>query len=374
MRVRFRLVILAFLIGLSVVAMTLSAATNKALADQSPFGTSGAVSDQQHGAFAPLTRLADSAWSVLLFEQHKLTQEMTGAVRELKSTTTVTAATGALVVASFIYGVLHAVGPGHGKAVISSYMLADKQTLRRGVFLAFLSSFVQALSAIVLIGGLFLATKATGLQTRIAEAWLETASWGCVALLGAWLMIKELWILSRGQMHSPIAVSSSPSLAQPSVSTDPGYLGGEAALQPAAPFEIIHPKPHVHDAHCNHALLPSPDELKGNMSWGKAFALALSIGIRPCTGALLVIVFASAQGLIWAGVLATFAMAIGTAITVSLLAALSVGSRNLAVGLAGRESRWGTIITSGASLISSAMVFLLGSAFFVASFHPLRPF
>jgi len=98
---------------------------------------------------------------------------MTGAVRNLKDTTSIASATGALVLASFIYGIFHAVGPGHGKAVISSYMLADKQTLRRGVFLAFLSSFVQALSAIALVGGLYLAARATGLATRFVEAWAD---------------------------------------------------------------------------------------------------------------------------------------------------------------------------------------------------------
>src|SRR5262249_23783195 len=127
------------------------------------------------------------------FEQHRLTQNMIGTVRNLKSSTNAAAATGALVVASFIYGILHAVGPGHGKAVISSYMLADKETLRRGIFLAFLSSLIQPLSAIILIGGLYVAAVATGLQTKWAEAWLETLSWGFVAVIGAWLMFRQIW-------------------------------------------------------------------------------------------------------------------------------------------------------------------------------------
>ena len=63
--------------------------------------------------------------------------------------------------------------------------------------------------------------------------------------------------------------------------------------------------------------------------------LAAAVGIRPCTGAILVLVFAIGQGLAWAGVFATFAMALGTAITVSALAAIAIGSRELAARFGG---------------------------------------
>ncbi|MFT3731969.1 MAG: hypothetical protein QM780_11205 [Hyphomicrobium sp.] len=131
---------------------------------------------------------------------------------------------------------------------------------------------------------------------------------------------------------------------------------------------------HVHDEHCGHAHLPGPEQLKGRLSWSRALAISFSIGIRPCTGALLVIIFAASQGLIWAGILATFAMAFGTALTVSCLAALSVGSRKLAIAVAGAESRWGNFVAKGASIVSSAAVFVLGTVFFLQSFHDVRPF
>ncbi|MFT3731968.1 MAG: hypothetical protein QM780_11200 [Hyphomicrobium sp.] len=179
------------------------------IAMKSPFGPAGATQAQPAGEASFATRAMDAAWSILIFEQHRLTQNMTGAVRNLRSTSNVAAATGALVIASFIYGILHAVGPGHGKAVISSYMLADKETLRRGIFLAFLSSLIQALSAITLIGGLYAAALATGLQTKWAEAWLETLSWGFVAALGAWLLLRQLW--PGLSFHGILRKSSSPS-------------------------------------------------------------------------------------------------------------------------------------------------------------------
>lgn len=353
---------------------------------KSPFGVTGAMQAQPVHEPSVVTRAMDTAWSILLFEQHRLTQDMTGAVRNLKSTTNIAAATGALVVASFIYGILHAVGPGHGKAVISSYMLADKETLRRGIFLAFLSSLIQALSAIILIGGLYAASLATGLQTKWAEAWLETLSWGFVAALGAWLMLKQIWPTFQ---RRPVAAADVPHQDHHDHEHHDHFHSHadhvherccEHAHGPhprelsAAPTHHDHADDHVHDEHCGHVHLPGPDELRDNLSWSRALAIAFSIGIRPCTGALLVIIFAAAQGLIWAGILATFAMAFGTALTVSGLAAISVGSRNLAIALAGAESRWGNFVARSASILSSAAVFILGTVFFFASFHDVRPF
>lgn len=387
--------------GLFVMIMSLGIpvqANEVPAAPKPAFGFAGAMQAQPERPPSMITEAMDAAWSILLFEQHRFTQNMTGAVRNLKSTTNVISATGALVVASFIYGILHAVGPGHGKAVISSYMLADKETLRRGIFLAFLSSLIQALSAITLVGGLYVAALATGLQTKWVEAWLETLSWGAVALLGAWLMFKQLWPMFTFR-RQPVHADHLHGMEQRSHGAahhehehqhnnvdDHGHDHGHGhhhhshAAHASCGHDHSHDHSHdcshdhVHDEHCGHAHLPGPDELRGKLSWSRALAIAFSIGMRPCTGALLVIIFAATQGMIWAGILATFAMAFGTALTVSALAAISVGSRNLAIVLAGAESRWGTFVARSASVVSSAAVFVLGTVFFFASFHDVRPF
>ena len=369
---------------LFMMSLPLAQAAEAPAGPASAFGMT-APQNQSTREMSVVTRIVDSAWSILLFEEHRLTQNMTGAVRNIKSTTNVAAAAGGLVVASFIYGILHAVGPGHGKAVISSYMLADKETLRRGIFLAFLSSLIQALSAITLIGGLYLAARATGLQTKWAEAWLETLSWGFVALIGAWLMIKQIApMFSRRRAHGAALPHDAHQHSHGDHVHEHAFPVHEHHNLSAAATEKTsctcdhdhsHAEPdHEHDAHCGHAHLPGPDQLRETLSWSRALAISLSIGIRPCTGALLVIIFAAAQGLIWAGILATFAMAFGTALTVSALAALSVGSRKLAITLAGADSRWGNAIAQSSSFVASAAVFVLGTAFFFASFQPARPF
>jgi nickel/cobalt transporter (NicO) family protein len=108
--------------------------------------------------------------------------------------------------------------------------------------------------------------------------------------------------------------------------------------------------------------MPAPAALEHDWSWRRALALAFAIGIRPCTGAILVLVFAISQGLLWAGVFATFAMAIGTAITVSILAALAVGSRDLATRIAGaRQPLWASRVQSFAGVTGAALVMILGA-------------
>lgn len=120
--------------------------------------------------------------------------------------------------------------------------------------------------------------------------------------------------------------------------------------------------------------MPTPEQLGGELSWSKALAIAFSVGIRPCTGAILVLVLAISLGMPWVGVLATFAMAVGTAITVSALAALAVGSRELAKRFAGAESRWGWRIERAAGIGGALLVLGLGTAFFFASLQPQSPF
>ena len=113
--------------------------------------------------------------------------------------------------------------------------------------------------------------------------------------------------------------------------------------------------------------MPAPKDLQGAWSWRKALPIALSVGIRPCSGALLLMIFALSQGMLWAGILGTFAMAFGTAITVSVLAALAVSSRNWAEQMSGAGSVWAERVHTLAGIGGAGLVFLLGTAFFIAS-------
>lgn len=325
------------------------------------------------------------AYNWLLTQQQRLNRELANAVKELKAAGSFTAAM-VLGFIGFSYGVLHAAGPGHGKAIISSYVLANDETVRRGIMLSFLSAFIQALSAIVLVGILAIALNATSLEMRAAEGWIETISWAFVAAVGAWLLYGQITqILARRKAAARRAAAGPVTAHDHShAAHDHGHAhhhhghGANCGCGHAHhDLSHDHDHDHVHDADgacCGHAHMPDPKDLQGDLSWSKALAIAFSVGIRPCTGAILVLVFALSQGLLWAGVFATFAMAIGTAITVSALAALAVGSRELAARLGGEGSGWATAVSTTAGLLGSTLVLIMGVVFFLGSLQPQAPF
>ena len=286
-------------------------------------------------------------------QQAAFNHQLAGNVSELSQGFSPGAAL-SLAVGSFLYGVFHAVGPGHGKAIISSYVVATESQARRGVALAFLSSFFQAVTAIVLVGILAIIFNATGLQMQALSNRLETVSAAVVMLLGAWL----LW----GQLSRYV-------LARPVEALAGGHSHND--------HKHTHDHGHDHAGHeghgHSHAHLPEPGQLDGAWSWGRALWLAGAVGLRPCSGAIIVLVFALSLGVFWIGAAATFAMAFGTAITVSVLAALAAGSRSLAGrASAGMGSVAGWIEPIG-GIGAAALVFVLGLLFFAASLTP-HPF
>lgn len=398
----------ALLAGLFMTSLALAQAEVK----KSPFGAGPAPTAQaKPGDSASAS--PGGAWGWLMATQQRYTRDLATAVRDLKSAHPVAAAA-ALAWISFAYGVLHAAGPGHGKAVISSYVLANRQTMRRGIGLSFLAAFFQACSAILLVGILAIIVKATSIQMRAAESGIEIASWALVALVGVWLLYRQIapLIAARGgghdhghshthATHSPAAPAAP--AAQPATALaaaghgDHGHVHGpgcghDHAHAPAtranvafaddvrAPAHALGSGPahgshgHVHDASCGHAHMPEPSQLEGPWSWAKAVSLALTVGIRPCSGAILVLLFAMSQGLLWAGVFATFVMSLGTALTVSALAALAVGSREAALRWAGRESPWAARLQLGVGIAGALLVVVLGTAGFLASLRGPSPF
>src|SRR5690606_21978581 len=120
-----------------------------------------------------------SAWQSHFYRQ------LTGAVRAWRADGT---AAWGLLSLSFAYGVFHALGPGHGKAVIASYVLTNRQTARNGALLALVSALLQARFAIALVSLMAWLLNATAPQMNRATRWLETASYALITLLGLWLV------------------------------------------------------------------------------------------------------------------------------------------------------------------------------------------
>jgi nickel/cobalt exporter len=122
-----------------------------------------------------------------------------------------------------------------------------------------------------------------------------------------------------------------------------------------------HHEAHVHDEHCGHSHGPAPSELAGPGGWRRGIGAIFAVGIRPCSGAILVLVFALAQGLFWAGVAATVVMGLGTAITVAGIAILAVSAKGLAQRISTGRDGGGALLMRGLEFGAAGLVLLLGA-------------
>jgi nickel/cobalt transporter (NicO) family protein len=303
----------------------------------------------------------------VLRTQQSLQRDLATGVKSLKGDHAVAGAV-MLAMLSFIYGVVHAVGPGHGKTIISSYVVANEETVRRGVIISFIAAGLQALTAIALVGILAFALNASGLQINAWSNQLEMVSYALIALVGAWLLTTQIISIFRRWQDSRASARQS------------AHAGHDHNHSEHDHYHH-HSHEHDHDHHghshaegdaCHHIV--DARELAGPFSWRKILAVVFSVGVRPCTGAVLVLVFALTQGVFWAGVAATFAMAIGTAITVAALATLALGSRELALRLGGRSGAFADAVWTICSLGGSALILLFGATLFAVSLGPARPF
>jgi ABC-type nickel/cobalt efflux system permease component RcnA len=315
-----------FLIACFIALFIFSAAPS--FADETPKIQQRQLLVQPRGA-ENLPPFWDSPTAWVLARQQVFYRQLSGAIRDVNGAQPMTAAL-VLMLLSFGYGVFHAAGPGHGKAVISGWLLANNQQLKRGILISAMSSAIQAMSAILIISGVLafvaLAGGAARDAAKASSFWVELASYGLIMALGAHL----IWRTLRPQK--------------------------------------AHGHDHHHDHHhgeecgCGHAHMPKAAELKAPVSFRHAFSLALAIGMRPCTGALLVLLFSYAAGLYFAGIAATFAMALGTFITIAIIATLTVVSRDAAMRFAIVDHPWAARAGTAFRVIVGLLIVIAGAS------------
>ena len=313
-----------------------------ALMAQNPFGGPRPPAEPQVGGVI--------GW--ILAKQSEFYREMSTTIRAAKSDGS---AVWTLLGISFAYGIFHAAGPGHGKAVISSYLVANEETARRGIVLSFASAFLQALVAVAIVAVFAWLLSSTAKTMCSAEKAIEVVSYALIAAFGARLV----WTKGAGFMR---ALQAKPAMAamhqhdhhhdhdhdhhhDPHHGHDHGHSHGDG---------------HVHDEHCGHSHGPTPDQLAGPGGWQRGLGTIFAVGMRPCSGAILVLVFSLAQGLFWAGIAATFLMGLGTAITVAAIAIIAVSAKGLAKRLSAGREGGGALIMRGIEFGAAGLVLLFG--------------
>jgi nickel/cobalt transporter (NicO) family protein len=317
--------------------------TSTAWAAKSPFGV--ATPDSSGNPFVgPLGGIF--AWVALY--QAEFYRALTEALTDVKDSGHAFILLAGL---SFLYGVFHAVGPGHGKAVITSYLLASHQTVRRGIVISFAAALMQGFTAIAIVLIAAVLLRATAIGMTRATDWFEIASYALIAAVGAWL----LWIKSAGRHHhhSHAHAHVGHHHGDPHHDT---HVGNESHHQA---WQADHDDNHeAHDWGHSHA--PDPRLLVEPLTLTRAWAATFAVGIRPCSGAIIVLVFALSQNLLLVGIGSVLVMALGTFLTVSALAALAVYAKDVALRFAGLELNAARRITRILEIGGALAVLLLG--------------
>jgi nickel/cobalt exporter len=311
----------------------LQGALDAALAQAGPFGVGPR-------AAAPPPTEGVMGW--IFAKQAEFYRMLSGSIRAVKADSSAVAS---LLGISFLYGVFHAAGPGHGKAVISSYLVANDETWRRGLVLSFASALLQALVAIALVGIAALVFSATARMMGDTVRVIEIVSYALIIAIG----LRLLWAKGRAFISE---------------------LRGQADHHDH--HHHAHHHAHQHDASCAHA--PTPAELAGPGGWRRGLAAIVAVGLRPCSGAILVLVFALAQGIFWAGIGATLLMGLGTAITVAVIATVAVSARTFAGRLARGRSGWGMLALRGIEVAAALLVVAFGALLLAGSMVSERMF
>jgi nickel/cobalt transporter (NicO) family protein len=346
-------------VAAAVVVLALDSAVHVLMA-QNPFGGPRPSAEPQVGGIV--------GW--LLSKQSEFYREMSSTIRAAKSDGS---AVWTLLVISFAYGIFHAAGPGHGKAVISSYLIANQETAKRGIVLSFASALMQSLVAVAMVGICAVLLNATAKTMCGAEKAIEIASYALIAAFGARLV----WTKGGGFIRALQAPQALPAMALAASAPhdhaghghDHGHHGHSHPHAHVAHrghehhhdgHGHDHVPGHVHDEHCGHSHGPVPSELAGPGGWRRGFGAIFAVGLRPCSGAILVLVFALAQGMFWAGIAATLVMGLGTAITVATIAVIAVSAKDLARRLSGASEGGGALIMRGLEFGAAGLVLLFG--------------
>ena len=372
----------AALLSVLVSVLLAADAASHALFAKSPFGAP--AGEPQVGGIV--------GW--LLAKQSEFYRQMSGAIRSAKQDGS---AVWWLLAISFAYGIFHAAGPGHGKAVIASYLVANQETARRGIVLSFASGLMQALVAVAIVGIGAVLLNATAATMCSAEKVVEIASYGLIALLGARLVwVKGAAFLRTWQPPAPALALAGTTVAAVAHAHDHGHAHdhqhrahlhdhhghdhhghdhhghdhhghhhhdhAHAVAQAHVHHHHVH-HDHVHgdDCGCGHSHGPAPSELAGPGGWQRGFQAIFAAGIRPCSGAILVLVFALAQGMFWAGVAATILMGMGTAVTVATIAVIAVAAKDVARRLSAGREGGGALIMRGLEFGAAGLVLLFGA-------------
>lgn len=292
--------------------------------------------------FWPMMRMQSIKW------QHIVNEELSTLLYEAKETPFISSAP--LLGLSLLYGALHSIGPGHGKVIVSTFLATHPSKVKHSLVLTILSSLMQALVAILLVSTLVFIFDNSMREVNGSADNVINFSFLIVVALGTMISFRSLKKLYQAPQHH----------------TEPQH-------------NHTHQHDHTHDhSHknaqcCGHQHVASAEQINTAATWQAYAAIIMSIGMRPCTGAIMALLFANMVGIYWLGILCAILMAIGTAISTSTIALLTLSGKKIINQYLGHDEHKISKGNSLLQLIGGILLIFLGLLLFNTSSSGMSP-
>jgi len=251
-------------------------------------------------------------WPTLMIASMHWQKEINGQLSELlyDAQSHILSAGLSLAGLSFIYGILHSLGPGHGKLIVSTYLATHPTKVKISLILTILSALLQAVVAVALVSALLALFNSSMQQVNSEANRLITLSFYTVVVLGlviVWRSLSALYKVFSWQSPQAIKIE---------------------AIKPIPLLTAEHS--HSDSCGCGHQHIAGAQAINSASSFKEYAVIIASIGMRPCTGAIMVLLFANMVDIYWLGVISAFLMAVGTALSTSVIALMTIAGRQLA--------------------------------------------
>lgn len=243
----------------------------------------------------------------------------------------------------FAYGFFHAAGPGHGKVLIGGYGVGSGVRLGPLMGIAVASSIAQATTAVILVyAGIFALGWTRERMIGVTEDVMAPLSYAAVGLIGLWLAWRGIRGLRRMRAATVHTDAPHGHARHDDTQVKDGAMAHSASH--THPHQHTHPHHHPHSVggHCDtcgHRHGPTVAEVADVRGWRDAAVLIAGIALRPCTGALFLLILTWRMGLDAAGIAGAYAMGLGTASITLVVAILAVLARDGALMWLDRAGR-----------------------------------
>lgn len=242
-----------------------------------------------------------------------------------------------LLAISFAYGVFHVLAPGHGKVIVGSYFLGNRARWREAISAGAIMAIGHTITAVAIVTVLYLILGLGQLRVLSDARYVELAGYGAIAVIGCWLFWRSWHGSKPGCSHC-------------------GH----------------HHHPHGHDDHHTHH--HEHAHADSNRSARRGTSLFAATSLVPCTGSMIILLFTLAQQILWAGILAVLAIALGMALTVTAIALVAIFlHRRLAGETDTPQPLWRQRLQRGLGLAAALIVILTGGTLFSGTLMAMLP-